>query len=98
MAILVTGGAGYGKSLFLKKLINDFCDMNILNSSEYLVIYGDLKSFYIEGEQPISVVQFLQDSMVKETLMDEKYFPIDMIEYYIKMGRCLIYTQHVLLC
>lgn len=88
--VYVTGGAGYGKSLFLKKLINDFCDMNILNSSEYLVIYGDLKSFYIEGEQPISVVQFLQDSMVKETLMDEKFFPIDMIEYYIKMGRCLI--------
>lgn len=88
--VYVTGGAGYGKSLFLKKLINDFCDMNILNSSEYLVIYGDLKSFYIEGEQPISIVQFLQDSMVKETLMDEKYFPIDMIEYYIKMGRCLL--------
>lgn len=88
--VYVTGGAGYGKSLFLKKLINDFCDMNILNSSEYLVIYGDLKSFYIEGEQPISVVQFLQNSMVKETLMDEKYFPVDMIEYYIKMGRCLI--------
>ena len=88
--VYVTGGAGYGKSLFLKKLINDFCDMNILNSSEYLVIYGDLKSFYVEGEQPISIVKFLQDSMVKETLIDEKYFPVDMIEYYIKTGRCLI--------
>ena len=88
--VYVTGGAGYGKSLFLKKLINDFEDINILNSSEYLVIYGELKSFYVEGEQPISIEKFLQDSMVKETLMDEKYFPIDMIEYYIKMGRCLI--------
>ncbi len=88
--VYVTGGAGYGKSLFLKKIINDFCNMNMLNSSEYLVIYGDLKSFYIEGEQPISLVKFLQDSMQKETLMDEKYLSIDMIEYYIKMGRCLI--------
>lgn len=88
--VYVTGGAGYGKSLFLKKIINDFCDMNILNSSEYLVVYGDLKSFYVESEQPISVVKFLQNSMVKETLMDEKCFPIDMIEYYIKMGRCLL--------
>lgn len=88
--VYVTGGAGYGKSLFLKKLINDFEEMNILNSPEYLVIYGDLKSFYAEGEQPISVERFLQCSMVKETLMDEKYFPIEMIEYYIKMGRCLI--------
>ncbi|MBR1693020.1 MAG: NACHT domain-containing protein [Lachnospiraceae bacterium] len=88
--VYVTGGAGYGKSLFLKKLINDFGEMNILNSTEYLVIYGDLKSFYIEGEQPVSVVKFLQDSMIKETLMDEQYIPIEMIEYYIKMGRCLI--------
>lgn len=88
--VYVTGGAGYGKSLFLKKIINDFCDMNILNSSEYLVIYGDLKSFYVEGSQPISVVKFLQNSMVKETLMDEKCFPTDMIEYYMKMGRCLL--------
>lgn len=88
--IYVTGGAGYGKSLFLKKIINDFCNMNMLNSSEYLVIYGDLKAFYIEGEQPISLVKFLQNSMQKETLMDEKYLSIDMIEYYIKMGRCLI--------
>ena len=86
----MTGGAGYGKSLFLKKIINDFEYMNILNSSEYLVIYGDLKSFYVDGEQPMSIVKFLRDSMVKETLMDEKYFPIEMIEYYIKMGRCLI--------
>ncbi|WP_026491147.1 NACHT domain-containing protein [Butyrivibrio sp. XPD2002] len=88
--VYVTGGAGYGKSLFLQKLINDFCEINILNSSEYLVIYGDLKSFYVEGDQPIPVVKFLQDSMVKETLVSEKKFSIDMIEYYIKMGRCLI--------
>lgn len=88
--VYVIGGAGYGKSLFLKKIINDFCDINILNSSEYLVIYGDLKSFYAESKQPISMIKFLQDSMVKETLMDEKCFPADMIEYYMKMGRCLL--------
>lgn len=88
--VYVTGGAGYGKSLFLKKIINDFCNINILNSSEYLVVYGDLKSFYTESSQPISVVRFLQNSMVKETLMDEKFFSVDMIEYYIKMGRCLL--------
>lgn len=36
------------------------------------------------------MVTFLQDSMVKETLMDRKFFPIEMIEYYLKLGRCLI--------
>ena len=88
--VYVTGGAGYGKSLFLKKIINDFGKINILNSLEYLVIYGDLKAFYSEGEQPVSVIKFLQDSMIKETLMDKKCFPVEMIEYYLKMGRCLI--------
>lgn len=88
--VYVTGGAGYGKSLFLKKIINDFRDINILNSLDYLVIYGDLKSFYIEGEQPISVVNFLQNSMIKETLMNEKKLSIDMIEYYLQIGRCIV--------
>lgn len=88
--VYVTGGAGYGKSLFLKKIINDFNEMNILNSMDYLVIYGDLKSFYVEGEHPISIIKFLQNSMIKETLMDAKYISVDMIEYYLKMGRCLI--------
>ena len=88
--VYVIGGAGYGKSLFLKKIINDFYNMNILNCSEYLVIYGDLKSFFVEGDEPISIVKFLQKSMLKETLMDERQLSIDMIEYYIKMGRCLI--------
>ena len=64
--------------------------MNILNSMDYLVIYGDLKSFYVEGEHPISIIKFLQNSMIKETLMDAKYISVDMIEYYLKMGRCLI--------
>lgn len=88
--VYVTGGAGYGKSLFLRKIINDFCSINMLNSSEYLVIYGDLKSFYAEGERPISIIKFLQNCMLNETLMDETQISADLIEYYIKMGRCLI--------
>lgn len=88
--VYVTGGAGYGKSLFLKKIINDFEQMNILNSTEYLVIYGDLKAFYVEGDNPISVIKFLQNSMVNESLMDQSDFPFDMINSYIKRGRCLV--------
>lgn len=88
--VYVAGGAGYGKSLFLKKIINDYFKLNMLNSGDYLVIYGDLKAFYKEGEQPISIIKFLQESMVKETLMSESLFPDKMIEQYIKLGRCLI--------
>lgn len=89
--VYITGGAGYGKSLFMKKVINDYFDMNILNSSDYLVVYGELKSFYKDGrEQPISIPQFIQDSMITETLMDKGKISIDLIEDYLKMGRCLI--------
>ena len=88
--VYITGGAGYGKSLFLKKIINDFSNLNIMNSTEYIIIYGELKGFFKEDGQPLSVIKFLQQSMAKETLMDIEKFPIQMIEYYLKMGRCII--------
>lgn len=70
--VYITGGAGYGKSLFLQKLINDFSDLNIFKSDEYLIIRGELKSFYPNNaDSPISVERFLQNSMKSSTLMDE---------------------------
>lgn len=88
--IYITGGAGYGKTLFLKKLINDHEELDILNCSDYLVIYGDLKTYYEDGKNPISVVKYLQNSMIRETGLDEKIVSIELIEYYLKRGRCLI--------
>ena len=64
--------------------------MNILNCNEYLVICGDLKAFYVGDGNPMSVIQFLQNSMVNESLMDQTDFPLDMIKYYLKRGRCLV--------
>ena len=88
--VYVIGGAGFGKSLFLNKIINDYNQMVFLNSSDYLVIYGDLKFFYSEGDEPLSVVKFLQKSMIKETLLDDSIISLDLVEHYIKSGRCLI--------
>lgn len=88
--VYVIGGAGYGKSLFLRKIINDYYEMNILNSEEYMVIYGDLKTFFKEVTKPISMLRFLQNSMIEATMMDEKKISTDMIEHLIKMGRCII--------
>lgn len=88
--IYVIGGPGYGKSLFLTKLINDFEKANFLNSEDYLIIRGDLKSYRFEGDNPESVLDFLQNSMINETLMDEKDLSKEMIKYYLDSGRCLI--------
>ncbi len=89
--IYVTGGAGYGKSLFMKKLICEYEKLNILDAIDYIVIYGELKNFYIsDREDPISVIDFLQNSMRKETLIDETVLSKELINYYLKRGRCLI--------
>ncbi len=86
--IYLTGGAGYGKSLFTKKVINNYKDLNIFHSNEYLVIYGELKSFYPNGsDNAISVVEFLKNSIKSSTLMDVS---TDFVEYYLNAGRCII--------
>ena len=89
--VYITGGAGYGKSLFLQKLINDFSDLNIFKSDEYLIIRGELKSFYPNNaDSPISVERFLQNSMKSSTLMDESKISLELIRHYLQMGRCII--------
>ena len=89
--VYITGGAGYGKSLFLKKIINDYSELELFHSEEYLVIYGELKMFYPNNaDSPISVKEFLQNSMKTSTLMDETKISMEFIEYYLKLGRCII--------
>lgn len=86
--IYLTGGAGYGKSLFTKKIINNYKDLNIFHINEYLVIYGELKSFYPNGsDNAISVVEFLKNSIKSSTLMEVS---TDFVEHYLNAGRCII--------
>lgn len=89
--IYITGGAGFGKSLFMKKLINDYENINIVDATEYLVIYGELKSFYqSNSENPISMYAFLQTSIRSVTLLDESQITTDFVDFYLKRGRCII--------
>ena len=88
--VYVIGGPGYGKSLFLTKLINDFEQLNFLNNEEYLIIYGDLKTFKYGDDGSMSMLEYLQNCMIKESIMDKKYITKEMIEYYIDLGRCLL--------
>lgn len=89
--VYITGGAGYGKSLFMQKLICDSAKLNVPNADDYLVIYGELKMFFTrDSKAPMSVPEFLQTSMVKQTLLDKEIISKEFINYYLDRGRCFI--------
>lgn len=86
--VYLIGGAGYGKSLFTKKIINNYANLNIFHAEEYIVIYGELKAFYPNGSNSvISVIDFLKDSIKNSTLMEVSN---EFVEYYLNSGRCII--------
>lgn len=89
--IYIVGGPGFGKSLFLRYLINNSTKLNVNGSNEHLVIYCDLKTFYTRGKSSKkSIPDFLQESMIAITGIDEEKISKDFIQYYLDMGRCIV--------
>ena len=89
--IYIVGGPGFGKSLFLRYLINNITNLNVIDSNERLVIYCDLKTFYTRGNKcNKSILDFLQESMIDITGIDEEKISKDFIQYYLDLGRCII--------
>lgn len=89
--IYIVGGPGFGKSLFLRYLINNSTKLNLNNCNEYLVIYCDLKTFYTRGKKSKkSILDFLQESMIATTGIDEERISKDFIQYYLDLGRCVV--------
>ena len=89
--IYIVGGPGFGKSLFLKFLINNSGKLEMYNSNEYLTIYCDLKTFYSKGKKnKKSIIDFLQESMIAVTGIDEEKLSKDFIQSYLEQGRCIV--------
>ena len=89
--IYIVGGPGFGKTLFLRYLINNSIKLDINGSNEYLVIYCDLKTFYTRGRKnKKSILDFLQESMIDITGFDEEEISKDFIQYYLNVGRCIV--------
>lgn len=87
--VYVVGGAGYGKSLFLKNIINDYTKLNIENSQDYLLIYCDLKSYYASGDSNgKTMVEFFRESMISTT--GKEGISKEFIQYYLDIGRCIV--------
>ena len=87
--IYVIGGAGFGKSLFLKNIINNYDKMNVYENARHLLIYCDLKSYYRNTNvTSYSILDFLKDSMINSTGFDK--IDKDFLEHYLNIGRCVI--------
>lgn len=87
--VYVIGGAGYGKSLFLRNIINDYTKMNIENNQDYLLIYCDLKSYYASGDiNSKTMIDFFKESMISIT--GTEGISKDFIQYYLNIGRCIV--------
>lgn len=89
--VYIIGGAGYGKSVFLKHLIKNYQEMNIIDADQYLVIYCQLREMCVSGEStPKSMMESLQDGMIISTGMDRTQLSKELLENYLNKGRCLI--------
>lgn len=87
--IYIIGGAGYGKSLFLKYIVGQYENMNITNANQSLVIYGRLNDYtYDKGPQPI--IEYLQQCMIRFTLMDDTSISKELINNYLENGKCIV--------
>lgn len=87
--IYIIGGAGYGKSLFLRNLINNYSKLEIDNSQEYLLIYCDLKTYYSIGNvSKKTMIDFFQESMISVTGIED--ISKEFIRYYLNIGRCIV--------
>ncbi|WP_090738753.1 NACHT domain-containing NTPase [Paenibacillus sp. Mc5Re-14] len=90
--VSIIGGAGFGKSLFLKNLINKHEDLNVIEADKLLPIYCDLKQFklYSKNSSSYSLEQFIVDSLINHTGMDGKNINKSFLDYFLSSGRCLI--------
>jgi hypothetical protein len=89
--VYIIGGAGYGKSLFMRNIIINYDTLNLFDVQDHIVIYGELKKFIqSNAHRQKSVLDFLQDCMIASTGIDKTSISKEFIQYYLDLGRCII--------
>lgn len=88
--VYVIGGAGYGKSLFLRKLcvspqlVNGFIDKPLL------IIRGEIKRLIRNDGTRRSMQEFLEESFTHNSLCDSSEVNQDFITECLKERRCML--------
>lgn len=88
--IYIVGGAGYGKSLFLKKLC---ADPNILidfETNPKLIICGDIKRMIRSDGSFRSMEEFLEECFTNGSLKRISDLPSNFLKNCLSQGRCMI--------
>lgn len=89
--VYIIGVPGSGKSLFLRNLINHYDAMSYSDCERYLVIYCDMKTYYSNGESnQKSIPDFLQETIINTTGLDQSEISLAFIRYHLQLGRCLV--------
>jgi hypothetical protein len=86
--VYITGGAGFGKSLFLKNLIMNKDKLNIIDSEEHIVIYCDLKKLIKPDGAFYTMQEYIKNCVLQDTINSE--FNDDFIDYHFRIGRCIL--------
>lgn len=89
--IYIVGGPGFGKTLFLENIVNNYSKLNLDSSEKYLLIYCDLKTYYSKSNpNKKSMIDFFQESMINSTGLSEEQISKEFIQYHLDLGRCII--------
>lgn len=88
--IYVVGGAGYGKSLFLKNLCVNPSILKTFDEKPLLIIRGDIKRLIRPDGCFKTMMEFLEECFAHDSLRDPDEMYPDLLELCLKAGRCLI--------
>lgn len=88
--VYVIGGAGYGKSLFLKNLCVSPPQCMCSQENPALIIRGDLKRMIRPDGSFKSMLEYLSECFTNGSLQSPEELPPGFLQRCLRAGRCLI--------
>ncbi len=90
--VSLIGGPGYGKTTFVKSMIQSYEKLSGFNSKSLIPIYCDLKNYFsFKGDEAsYSMPSFIHDSMIMQTGISKTELRLDNVRRLLDNGNCLI--------
>lgn len=88
--IYIVGGAGYGKSLFLRRICTTPQMLKGFEEEPRLILRGDIKQLVRDDGSRRTMMDFLQDCFREQSLRADGDFSQGFLTDCLKEGRCLV--------
>lgn len=88
--IYIVGGAGYGKSLFLRRICTTPQMLKGFEEEPRLILRGDIKQLVRDDGSRRTMIDFLQDCFREQSLRADGDFSQGFLTDCLKAGRCLV--------